>query len=156
MCVCVSVCLCVCPSPHAHTTARARMCPLVVHYWADLQLVHGFRCYDNIAPNANCQRVLYLFTQSYSLPAMAEESTCASRQASSLKSRGWVKSQVDSLSLKSIQASRSQVTLASPKIATQVATRTSRFIVTTRWSENNSDAFTYCVTIPGWGDGATC
>jgi len=34
--------------------------PLVVHYWADLQLVHGFRCYDNIAPNAKCQRVLVL------------------------------------------------------------------------------------------------
>ena len=26
--------------------------PLVVHYWADLQSVHGLRCYDNIAPNA--------------------------------------------------------------------------------------------------------
>jgi len=34
--------------------------PLVVHYWADLQSVHGFRCYDNIAPNAKCQRVLVL------------------------------------------------------------------------------------------------
>jgi len=35
-------------------------CPLVVHYWADLQSVHGVRCYDNIAPNAKCQRVLVL------------------------------------------------------------------------------------------------
>ena len=35
-------------------------CPLVVHYWADLQSVHGFRCYDNIAPNVKCQRVLVL------------------------------------------------------------------------------------------------
>jgi len=35
-------------------------CPLVVHYWAALQLVHGFRCYDNIAPNAKCQRVFVL------------------------------------------------------------------------------------------------
>ena len=35
-------------------------CPLVVHYWADLQSLHGFRCYDNIAPNAKCQRVLVL------------------------------------------------------------------------------------------------
>jgi len=35
-------------------------CPLVVHYWADLQSVHGFRCYDNVAPNAKCQRVLVL------------------------------------------------------------------------------------------------
>ena len=31
---------------------------LVVHYWADLQSVHGIHCYDNIAPNAKCQRVL--------------------------------------------------------------------------------------------------
>jgi len=31
-----------------------------VHYWADLQSLHGFRCYDNIAPNAKCQRVLVL------------------------------------------------------------------------------------------------
>jgi len=28
-----------------------------MHYWADLQSVHGFRCYDNIAPNEKCQRV---------------------------------------------------------------------------------------------------
>jgi len=35
-------------------------CPLVVHYWADLQSVHGFRCYDNIALNAKCHRVLVL------------------------------------------------------------------------------------------------
>jgi len=34
--------------------------PLLVHYWADLQSVHGFRCYDNIAPNAKCERVLVL------------------------------------------------------------------------------------------------
>jgi len=27
-------------------------CPVIVHYWVDLQSVHGFRCYDNIAPNA--------------------------------------------------------------------------------------------------------
>jgi len=34
--------------------------PLVVHSWVDLQSVHGFRCYDNIAPIAKCQRVLVL------------------------------------------------------------------------------------------------
>ena len=34
--------------------------PLVVRCWADMQSVHGFRCYDNIAPNAKCQRVLVL------------------------------------------------------------------------------------------------
>jgi len=59
--------LCVCPSlaafPHYCTDldvtcGNSRGCPLVVHHWADLQSVHGFRCYDNIAPNARCQRVL--------------------------------------------------------------------------------------------------
>jgi len=29
----------------------------VLHYWADLQSVHGFCCCDNIAPNAKRQRV---------------------------------------------------------------------------------------------------
>jgi len=27
---------------------RGRGCPLVVHFWADLQVVHGLRCYGNI------------------------------------------------------------------------------------------------------------
>jgi len=40
------------------TWRNGRGCPLAVHYWADLQSVHGFRCDDNIAPNAKCQRVL--------------------------------------------------------------------------------------------------
>ena len=31
-----------------------------MHYWADLQSVQGFRCYDNKAPSAKCQRVLVL------------------------------------------------------------------------------------------------
>jgi len=39
---------------------NGRGCPLVVHYWADLQSVHGFRCCDNREPNAKCQRVLAL------------------------------------------------------------------------------------------------
>ena len=34
-------------------------CPLVVHYWADLQSVHGFRCYDNIARTRNVSECLY-------------------------------------------------------------------------------------------------
>jgi len=52
--VCVSVCVSACPRPHAYTIARTgcnlgsgRGCPLVVHYWADLQSVHGLRCYSN-------------------------------------------------------------------------------------------------------------
>jgi len=31
-----------------------------VHCSADLQSVHGVRCYDDVAPNAKCQRVLVL------------------------------------------------------------------------------------------------
>ena len=31
-----------------------------MHYWADLQSVHGFGCRDSIASNAKCQRVLVL------------------------------------------------------------------------------------------------
>ena len=59
----VCVCLSVAAFPHYCTDpdvtwGNGRWCPLVVHYWADLQSVRGFRCYDNIAPNAKCQQVL--------------------------------------------------------------------------------------------------
>ena len=37
-----------------------RVPSIVVHYWADLQLVHRFCCYDSMALNAKCQRVLVL------------------------------------------------------------------------------------------------
>ena len=59
-CVSVSVCLCVwvCLSVRGRTPTllhglgcnlgHGRGCPLVVHYWADLQLVHRLRCYGNI------------------------------------------------------------------------------------------------------------
>ena len=49
-----SVCLCVCVSVRGHTPdpdvtwGHGRGCPLVVHYWADLQSGHGLRCYGNI------------------------------------------------------------------------------------------------------------
>jgi len=61
--------LCVCLSlatfPHYCTDldvtwGNGSRCPLVVHCWADLQLVHGFCCYDNIALNKKCQRLLIL------------------------------------------------------------------------------------------------
>jgi len=63
--VCLSVCLSLatfrhyCTDPDV-TWRNGRGCPLVVHCWADLQLVHGFHCCDNIAPNAKCQRLLVL------------------------------------------------------------------------------------------------
>ena len=53
VCVCLSVCLSVaacvqyCMDPDV-TWGSGRGCPLVVHYWADLQSVHGMRCYGNI------------------------------------------------------------------------------------------------------------
>ena len=31
-----------------------------MQYWADLQSMHGLRCYDNMRTNAKCQRVLVL------------------------------------------------------------------------------------------------
>jgi len=63
--MCLSVCLSLTPYTHYCTDPdvtwrNGRGCPLVMHYRADLQSVHGFRCYDNIAPNAKCQRVLVL------------------------------------------------------------------------------------------------
>ena len=53
LCVCLSVCLSAAACPHYCTDpdvtwGSGRGCPLVVHYWADLQSVHGLRCYGNI------------------------------------------------------------------------------------------------------------
>jgi len=65
--MCLSLCLSVCSLPHSHTTARTdvtwgncRGCHLVVHYWADLQSVRRFHCYDDIVPKAKCQHMLVL------------------------------------------------------------------------------------------------
>jgi len=49
LCVCLSVAV----RPHYCTDpdviwGHGRGCPLVVHYWADLQSGHGLRCYGNI------------------------------------------------------------------------------------------------------------
>ena len=51
--LCVSVCLPLAACPHYCTDPDVTWrngtgCPLVVHCWAHLQSVHGFRCYDNI------------------------------------------------------------------------------------------------------------
>ena len=50
---CVSVCLSLAAFPHYCTDLHVNWgngqgCPLVVHYWADLQSVHRFRSCDNI------------------------------------------------------------------------------------------------------------
>jgi len=53
--MCVCVCLSLAAFPHCCTDpdvtcGNGRGCRLVVHHWADLQLVglHGFRCYDSV------------------------------------------------------------------------------------------------------------
>jgi len=60
MSVCLSACLSLAAFPHyctepGVTWGNGRGCPLVVHYWADLQSMYIFRCNDNIAANAKCQ-----------------------------------------------------------------------------------------------------
>jgi len=49
LCVCLSAALRphYCTDPDV-TWRHGRGCPLVVHYWADLQSRHGLRCYGNI------------------------------------------------------------------------------------------------------------
>jgi len=49
LCVCLSTAACLqyCTEPDV-TWGSGRGCPLVVHYWADLQSVHGLCCYGNI------------------------------------------------------------------------------------------------------------
>jgi len=57
LCVCVCVCLSAAACLHYCTTdpgvtwRSGRGCPIVVHCWADLQSVNGWRCY-----NANAKR----------------------------------------------------------------------------------------------------
>ena len=58
MCVCLRVCMSIAACPHYCTDpdvtwGNGRGCTLVVHYWANLQSLHGFRCYDNIARTRN-------------------------------------------------------------------------------------------------------
>ena len=49
LCVCLSAAICphYCTDPDV-TWGRSRGCPVVVHYWADLQPGHGLCCYGNI------------------------------------------------------------------------------------------------------------
>jgi len=61
LCVCLSV------PRHIPTLLHGPGCnlgewqavPTVVHYWVDLQSVHGFRCYDNTARTRNVSECLY-------------------------------------------------------------------------------------------------
>jgi len=66
VCVCVSVSLSVAACPHYCmnpdvTWVSGRGCLLVVHYWADLQSVHGLRWYDNITRTWNVIALCLVF-----------------------------------------------------------------------------------------------
>ena len=69
--ICVSVCVTVCVSvylsaaacPHYCTDPdvtleNGRGCPLFVHYWVDLQSVHGLRCYGYITRTRNVSKYM--------------------------------------------------------------------------------------------------
>jgi len=65
MCTVLIMAVCVCLSlaafPYYCMDADVTWwCPLVVRCWMHLQSEHRFHCYDSIAPNAKCQRVLVL------------------------------------------------------------------------------------------------
>ena len=62
LCVCVCLSLTACPHYCMDldvTWRNGRGFPLVVHYWADLQSVHVFCCYDNIARTRNVSKSLF-------------------------------------------------------------------------------------------------
>jgi len=52
VCLSAAGCLHCCTDPDV-TSASGRGCSLVVHCWADLQSVHGLRCYGNITRTRN-------------------------------------------------------------------------------------------------------
>jgi len=52
VCLFAAACLHYCMDPDV-TWGSGRGCHLVVHCWADLQSVHGFRCYGNITRTRN-------------------------------------------------------------------------------------------------------
>ena len=73
------VCLCLVTFPHYCvdpdvTWKDDRGFPLVVHYYADLQLMHGFRCYDNIY----VYKLIALYaTNAYNVECEMSASSCA-------------------------------------------------------------------------------
>jgi len=73
--VCVSACLCLSAAACPHYCAESdvtwgsgRGCPLVVHYWADMQSVHGLRCYGNITRTRNVSE--YMLVLALCLPVV--------------------------------------------------------------------------------------
>jgi len=76
--VCLSVCLSAAACRHYCTDpditwGSGRGCPLVVHYWVDLQSVHGFRCCDSIQV---CKLIALYTANAYSIEREMSASAC--------------------------------------------------------------------------------
>ena len=106
VCVCVCVCVSVCPRPHAHiihctdpdvTWRSGRGCPLVVHYWADLQSADGLRCYGNITRTRNFNEYMLVLALCYSFSVLPQNSLGSEKHSGkrhgSLR-KGWVHSAI--------------------------------------------------------------
>ena len=59
VCLSAAACLHYCTDPDV-TSESGRECRLVVHYWADLQSVHGLHCYDNITRTRNASEYMLI------------------------------------------------------------------------------------------------
>jgi len=78
LCVCLSAAACphYCTDPDV-TWGSGRGCSLVVHCWADLQSVHGWRCYGSITRNVSeYMLVLVVCQESPQLSALWLQSGC--------------------------------------------------------------------------------
>jgi len=77
--VCLSVCLSHAAFPHYCTHLDVTWeCPLVVHYLADLQLVHRFHCYDSIRV---CKLIALYTANAYSAKCEMSASACTRSMA---------------------------------------------------------------------------
>jgi len=92
--LCVSLSVCLSPAAFRHyrtdpdvTWGNGRGSPVAVHYWADLQLVHGFRCYDNIQV---CKIIVLYTANVYSAEQEMSASTCTRSMAGLHYCRCWL------------------------------------------------------------------
>jgi len=61
VCLSAAACLHYCTDPDV-TWGSGRGCPLVVHYWADLQSVHRLRCCSKLTRKRNVREYMFVLT----------------------------------------------------------------------------------------------
>jgi len=83
-CLSAAACPQYCTDPDI-TCKNGRGCPLVAHRWADLQSVHGLRCYGNIARTRNITECLYSLYAWFPIAAKGWLSTNNTRRNSITK-----------------------------------------------------------------------